>query len=64
MYKPLANDTELPKATIYNISDHSIGPGGAQELIVSGANMPSIVNKGYRSKTDTNMRYLKHYIDE
>ena len=59
IYKRLAKDAKLPKEIIDNISGHSIRVGAAQDLLRSGASMPTIMNKGRWSKTDMVMRYLE-----
>lgn len=58
IYKRLAKDAKLPKEIVNNISGHSMRVGAAQDLLKSGASMPTIMHRGRWSKTDTVMRYL------
>ena len=41
------------------ISGHSMRVGAAQDLLLSGASLPMIMNRGRWSKTDTVMRYIE-----
>jgi len=59
IYKRLAKNAKLPQETIDHISGHSMRVGAAQDLLKSGASMPTIMNRGRWSKTDTVMRYLE-----
>ncbi len=59
VYKRLAKDAALPKEVIDHISGHSMRVGAAQDLMKAGASMPTIMNRGRWSKTDTVMRYLE-----
>ena len=59
IYKRLAKDAKLPKEITDHISGHSMRVGAAQDLMKSGASMPTIMNRGRWSKTDTVMRYLE-----
>ncbi|WP_422672978.1 hypothetical protein [Candidatus Methylopumilus planktonicus] len=45
---------------IKNISGHSMRVGAAQDLMLSGATMPVIMNKGRWTKIDTLMRYIEN----
>ncbi len=46
-------------SVIQKISGHSMRVGAAQDLLLSGASMPMIMNRGRWSKTDTVMRYIE-----
>jgi len=59
IYKRLAQEAKIPKEIVTHISGHSMRVGAAQDLLKSGASMPTIMNKGRWSKTDTVMRYLE-----
>lgn len=59
IYKRLARNAKLPQEVIDHISGHSMRVGAAQDLLKSGASMPTIMNRGRWSKTDTVMRYLE-----
>ena len=59
IYKRLARNAKLAQTTIDHISGHSMRVGAAQDLLKSGASMPTIMNRGRWSKTDTVMRYLE-----
>jgi hypothetical protein len=43
-----------------NISGHSMRVGAAQDLMLSGATLPILMNRGRWSKTDTVMRYIEN----
>lgn len=60
IYKQIARKAGLGKAEIKGISGHSIRVGAAQDLLISGASLPIIMQRGRWSKTDTVMRYLEH----
>ena len=59
IYKRLARNAKLPQETIEHISGYSMRVGAAQDLLKSGASMPTIMYRGGWSKTDTVMRYLE-----
>ena len=59
IYKRLAKAANLPREIIDRISGHSMRVGAAQDLLKSGASMPTIMNKGRWTKVDTVMRYLE-----
>lgn len=42
------------------ISGHSLRVGAAQDLLLKGASLPTIMQRGRWSKTDTMMRYLEN----
>ena len=49
----------VDKSIIRNISGHSMRVGAAQDLMLSGATLPILMNRGRWSKTDTVMRYTE-----
>ena len=59
IYKKLAKKAEFNEEEIRGISGHSTRVGAAQDLLLSGASLPMIMNKGRWSKTDTVMRYVE-----
>ena len=59
IFKRLAKTSNLDPITIKQISGHSIRVGAAQDLLLSGASLPMIMNRGRWSKTDTVMRYVE-----
>ena len=59
IYKKLASRALLDYESIRKISGHSIRVGAAQDLLISGATLPILMNRGRWSKTDTVMRYLE-----
>jgi len=60
IYKRMAKKVKLDDSIIQRISGHSLRVGAAQDLLNSGASMPTIMQRGRWSKTDTVMRYLEH----
>jgi site-specific recombinase XerD len=60
IYKKIARKAGLDESAIEGISGHSMRVGAAQDLLISGASMPIIMQRGRWSKTDTVMRYLEH----
>ncbi|CAM3841657.1 tyrosine-type recombinase/integrase [Polynucleobacter antarcticus] len=61
IYKRIAMASNLDTTMIKKISGHSFRIGAAQDLLASGASMPTIMNRGRWSKSDTVMRYLEQY---
>lgn len=59
IYKRIAKSAQLPKNIYSQISGHSMRVGAAQDLLLSGATLPQIMNKGGWSKADTVMRYVE-----
>jgi len=59
IYKRLASTSKLDPSVIQQISGHSMRVGAAQDLLLSGASLPMIMNRGRWSKTDTVMRYVE-----
>ena len=64
IFKKLARKSLIKPEFIKHISGHSIRVGAAQDLLLSGASLPVIMNKGRWSKADTVMRYVEnvHYL--
>ena len=62
IYKKLAERSNIDSNIIKNISGHSTRIGAAQDLMVSGASMLVIMNRGRWSKTDTVMKYVEASI--
>jgi site-specific recombinase XerD len=66
IYKKLAKLSKMDASIIKNISGHSMRVGAAQDLMLSKASFPVIMNRGRWSKIDTVMRYVElnsHYIN-
>jgi site-specific recombinase XerD len=61
IYKKLARQAGLSSDLITRISGHSFRVGAAQDLLASGASMPTIMQRGGWSKSDTVMRYLEQF---
>lgn len=59
IYKRIAISSKLDPSIIQQISGHSMRVGAAQDLLLSGASLPMIMNRGRWSKTDTVMRYVE-----
>lgn len=59
IYKKLAKKANFKEEEIKDISGHSTRVGAAQDLLLSGASLPIIMNKGRWSKSDTVMRYVE-----
>ena len=59
IYKSIAFDAGLKPELVSHISGHSMRVGAAQDLLISGASLPMIMNKGRWSKSDTVMRYIE-----
>ena len=47
---------------IKHISGHSMRVGAAQDLLISGASLPMIMQRGRWSNADTVMRYVENAI--
>jgi len=60
IYKRIARKAELDESVIKGISGHSMRVGAAQDLLSSGASMPTMMQRGRWSKSDTVMRYVEH----
>ena len=59
IYKKLASKAKLDHKSIREISGHSIRVGAAQDLLLSGASLAMIMNRGRWSKIDTVIRYTE-----
>ncbi len=59
IYKKLARRASFDEKLIRDISGHSTRVGAAQDLLLSGASLPIIMNRGRWSKPDTVMRYVE-----
>ena len=57
IYKRIAQLSMVDQSIIRSISGHSMRVGAAQDLMLSGATLPILMNRGRWSKTDTVMRY-------
>ncbi len=60
VFKRIARNAGISDSLIERISGHSCRVGAAQDLVNSGASLPTIMSKGRWSKTDTVMRYVEH----
>jgi site-specific recombinase XerD len=60
IYKMIAKNSKAEHSIIENISGHSMRDGAAQDLLISGATLPIIMQRGRWSKTDTVMRYIEN----
>lgn len=60
IYKQIVSRTNIDRATLRNISGHSMRVGAAQDLLVSGASLAMIMKRGRWSKADTVMRYIEN----
>ncbi|CAM8434746.1 site-specific integrase [Candidatus Methylopumilus universalis] len=66
IYKKLAKLSKMDASIIKNISGHSMRVGAAQDLMLSKASFPVIMDRGRWSKVDTVMRYVElnsHHIN-
>jgi integrase len=61
IYKQLGRQAGLDSDLITRISEYSFRVGAAQDLLASGASMPTIMQRGGWSKSDTVMRYVEQY---
>jgi site-specific recombinase XerD len=59
IYKKIAAKSNVDSNIIKNISSHSMRVGAAQDLMLSEASLPLIMNRGRWTKTDTVMRYIE-----
>lgn len=59
IFKRLAKKSMTDRSTVEHISGHSMRVGAAQDLLISGASMPMIMQRGRWSKADTVMRYIE-----
>jgi site-specific recombinase XerD len=63
IYKKIAQLSMIDKSIIKSISGHSMRVGAAQDLMLSGATLPILMNRGRWSKTDTVMRYIESSLN-
>lgn len=63
IYKRIAKQAKLDPELITRISGHSFRVGAAQDLLASGASMPTIMHRGRWTKSDTVMRYLERFTE-
>lgn len=62
IYKRLAKKSKADHSIVDHISGHSMRVGAAQDLLISGASLPMIMQRGRWSKADTVMRYIENTI--
>jgi site-specific recombinase XerD len=60
IYKKIAQLSMVDQSIIKNISAHSMRVGAAQDLMLSKASLPTIMNRGRWTKVDTVMRYIEN----
>ena len=60
IFKRLAKKSKADRSIVEHISGHSMRVGAAQDLLISGASMPMIMQRGRWSKVDTVMRYVEN----
>ena len=60
IYKKIAQLSMVDQSIIKNISTHSMRVGAAQDLMLSKASLPTIMNRGRWTKVDTVMRYIEN----
>lgn len=60
IYKNAAIKSTAAKSLVGNISGHSMRVGAAQDMLMSGASLPMIMQRGRWSKVDTVMRYIEN----
>jgi site-specific recombinase XerD len=63
IFKGIAKKSLADHLTIEQISGHSMRVGAAQDLLLSGASLPLIMQRGRWSKADTVMRYVENTIE-
>ena len=62
IFKRLARKSKADRSVVKHISGHSMRVGAAQDLLISGASLPMIMQRGRWSKADTVMRYVENTI--
>ena len=62
IYKRIAKKSKADRSVVEHISGHSMRVGAAQDLLISGASLPMIMQRGRWSKADTVMRYIENTI--
>ncbi|CEN55990.1 tyrosine-type recombinase/integrase [Candidatus Methylopumilus turicensis] len=60
IYKSIVARSCVDGSLVKHISGHSMRVGAAQDLLVSGASLPMIMQRGRWSKVDTVMRYIEN----
>ncbi len=60
IYKSIAARSSNDELLVKHISGHSMRVGAAQDLLISGASLPMIMQRGRWSKADTVMRYIEN----
>ncbi len=60
IYKSIAARSSVDESLVKHISGHSMRVGAAQDLLISGASLPMIMQRGRWSKADTVMRYIEN----
>ncbi len=62
IFKRLARKSRVDLSVVEHISGHSMRVGAAQDLLISGASLPTIMQRGRWSKADTVMRYVENTV--
>jgi len=62
IFKKLARISKADRSVVDRISGHSMRVGAAQDLLISGASLPMIMQRGRWSKADTVMRYVENTV--
>ncbi len=60
IYKSIAARSSVNNSIVEHISGHSMRVGAAQDLLIAGASLPMIMQRGRWSKADTVMRYIEN----
>ena len=60
IYKSIAARSSINDLVINHISGYSICVGAAQDLLIAGASLPMIMQRGRWTKADTVMRYIEN----
>lgn len=60
IYKSIATRSSINDLIVKHISGHSMRVGAAQDMLISGASLPMIMQRGRWSKADTVMRYIEN----
>jgi site-specific recombinase XerD len=60
IYKSIAARSCVDGSVVKQISGHSMRVGAAQDLLISGASLPMIMQRGRWTKADTVMRYIEN----
>lgn len=59
IFKQIATKSRIDDLIVKRISGHSMRVGAAQDLLISGASLPMIMQRGRWTKADTVMRYTE-----